>query len=132
MIGLVNVIVISTASPLNDPSLPAPALMPFTTVLSTLKLVLRTVAEIASIPADLARVAISISTSDGEFWREGTRCDGLRPRFRALFKFGKMLGPLGSSSAISAGGTGHGFIKDIELPHATRQPLFRRARLIRL
>jgi hypothetical protein len=58
------------------PFVTSSALMPFTTVLSTAKFVLRTVAEIASVPADLARVAISISTSDGEFAREGTRCEG--------------------------------------------------------
>src|SRR5215813_4542695 len=70
--GLVNVIVISTSSPVNDGSPPAFTLTPFTTVVLALKLGFRTVGEIASVPAVLARVAISISLSEGEFAREGT------------------------------------------------------------
>ena len=72
MIGLVNVIVISTSSPVNDGSPPVLTLMPFTTVVPAVKLVFRTLAETASVPAVLARVAVSISLSEGELLRVGT------------------------------------------------------------
>src|SRR5215813_12663139 len=46
--------------------------MLFTTVLLTMKFVLRICAEISSVPAVLSRVAVSISTSEGELTRVGT------------------------------------------------------------
>jgi hypothetical protein len=46
--------------------------MLLTTVLATIKFALRTCAEIASVPAVLWRVAVSISTSEGELTRVGT------------------------------------------------------------
>jgi hypothetical protein len=46
--------------------------MLFTTVLATIKVALRTCAEISSVPAVLWRVAVSISTSEGELTRVGT------------------------------------------------------------
>src|SRR5215470_3169817 len=72
MIGVVNVIVISTSSPDLGPSPPVFRLMLFTTVLLTMKFVLRICAEISSVPAVLSRVAVSISTSEGELTRVGT------------------------------------------------------------
>src|SRR6266516_649909 len=82
MIGLVNVIVISTSSPVTGPSplvvtLLGSLLMPFTTVLPTGKLAFSTPAENVRVPELLARVAESISTSAGELTREGTLPDGV-------------------------------------------------------
>src|SRR5712692_2439184 len=82
MIGLVNVIVISTSSPVVEPSplvvtLAGSLLMPFTTVLPTGKLAFSKPAENVRVPELLARVAESISTSEGELAREGTLPEGL-------------------------------------------------------
>src|SRR6266545_1293608 len=81
MIGLVNVIAISTSSPVAGPSplvvtLSGRLLMPFTTVLFTRKLAFSTPAENVRLPELLARVAESISTSAGELAREGTLPEG--------------------------------------------------------
>src|SRR5437868_3504904 len=79
--GLVKVIVISTSSPVAGPSplvvtLLGSLLMPFTTVLSTKKLAFSAPAENVRVPEALARVAVSISTSEGELAREGTLPEG--------------------------------------------------------
>src|SRR5262245_18258407 len=70
--GFVNVMVILTSSPTAGPSLPACTLMLFTTVLPTVKLASRISAEVVSVPVTLERVAVSISTSEGELTRVGT------------------------------------------------------------
>src|SRR3954469_24696303 len=72
MIGLVNVISIATSSPARGPSPPVFTLMPFTTVLFTVKAAFTILAEDESVPALLARVAVLISTSEGELVRTGT------------------------------------------------------------
>src|SRR3954469_8222245 len=75
MTGLVNTIVISTSSPVAEPSPPrgtAGTLISFTTVLSTAKLAFSTLAENVSVPEPPARVAVPISTSEGELALEGT------------------------------------------------------------
>src|SRR5215813_4256823 len=75
--GFVNVMVISTSSPVNGPALvngrTQPAPTQFTTVLFAVKAALRILAEIESVPANPSRVAVSISTSEGELTRVGTK-----------------------------------------------------------
>jgi|GEM_PF-4560863 len=66
MIGLMNVIVISTSLPAVEPSPPGGAvatLRLFITVLPTRKLAFSTFVENVSVPEFPARVAVSISTS---------------------------------------------------------------------
>src|SRR5258708_39533920 len=79
MMGLVNVIVISTSSPAVEPSPPGGAvatLRLFTTVLPTLKFEFSAFVENVSVPEFPARVAAPISTSEGELAREGTLPEG--------------------------------------------------------
>ena len=79
MIGLVNVIVISTSSPVAEPSPPGGAvatLRLFTTVLPTAKFAFSTFVENVRVPEFPARVAVPISTSEGELAREGTLPEG--------------------------------------------------------
>src|SRR6266700_2931129 len=79
MMGLVNVIVISTCSPAVEPSPPGGAvatLRLFTTVLPTPKFEFSTFVENVSVPEFPARVAVPISTSEGELTREGTLPEG--------------------------------------------------------
>ena len=82
MIGVVNVIVSSTSSPVNAPSplvrFTGILLMPFTTVLPTWKFSAMTLAENLSVPelAGAVGVAVPISTSEGDLSREGTLPDG--------------------------------------------------------
>src|SRR5262252_83387 len=71
MIGVVNVIVILTSSPDLGPSPPVFKLI-LVTVLLTLKVELTICVDAASVPAVLSRVAVSISTSEGELTRVGT------------------------------------------------------------
>src|SRR6266567_581238 len=73
--------VISTSSPAVEPSpwvvtLPGSLLIPFTTVLPTKKFAFTAAAENPRVPELLARVAESISTSEGELFREGTLPEG--------------------------------------------------------
>src|SRR5579864_3922659 len=79
MMGLVNVIVISTSSPAVEPSPPGGAvatLRLFTTVLPTPKFEFSTFGENVRVPELRARVAEAISTSAGELTREGTLPEG--------------------------------------------------------
>src|SRR5438874_8970962 len=71
--------VISTSSPVAGPSPPggtAGSLRLFTTVLATAKLAFSTLVENVSVPEFPARVAVSISTSEGELTRDGTLPEG--------------------------------------------------------
>src|SRR5262249_29215758 len=73
MMGVVNVIVISTSSPALEPSPPGgvvATLRLFTTVLPTPKFEFSTVVENVSVPEFPARVAVPISTSEGELARD--------------------------------------------------------------
>src|SRR3954453_1677290 len=75
MTGVVNSIVISTSSPVAEPSPPGGtlgSLRSLTTVLPTVKLALSTLAEKMTVPEPPARVAEPISTSEGELTLEGT------------------------------------------------------------
>jgi len=79
MMGLVNMIVISTCSPAVEPSPPGGAVATvrlFTTLLPTPKFALSTFVENVRVPEFQARVAVSISTSEGELARAGTLPDG--------------------------------------------------------